>query len=288
MTKELFSGVATAIITPFKNDRIDYCAFERLIERQILSGIDAIVFCGTTGEATTLSEDEKITLYEFAVRTVKRRVPVICGTGSNSHSVTMRMSEKAVAAGADGLLCVSPYYNKGTDTGIEQCYREVCSLGIPVILYNIPSRACVDINRDILHNLSDEENLCGIKECAGIGRISDHKEFFGDRYSLYSGNDAELLPSLSVGADGVISVLSNIFPDRVKRIYTSYINHNNTDALKEHLALSGLTKLLFTETNPAPVKYGLSLLGLCENTLRLPMTAISDELSKKIENELKN
>lgn len=287
MTRKLFYGVATAIITPFKNDKIDYGAFENLIEKQIGSGIDAIVFCGTTGESPTLTEDEKISLYKFAVSTVNGRVPVICGTGSNSHAVTMRMSEKAVASGADGLLCVSPYYNKGTSAGIERCYREVCSLGIPVILYNVPSRACVDIRSDLLDSLLDEKNLCGIKECAGIGRISDHKVRFGERYSLYSGNDSEFLPSLSVGADGLISVLSNIFPERVKRIYLSYKNKNNNEALKEHIALSKISSMMFYETNPAPVKCAMSLLGLCENTLRLPMTAINKELSQKIENELK-
>ena len=287
MTEKLFSGVATAIITPFKNDKIDYVAFEKLIEMQIDSGIDSIVFCGTTGEAPTLWEDEKISLYKFAVKTVNGRVPVICGTGSNSHYTTMRLSEKAVSAGADGLLCVTPYYNKGTKQGIEKCYKEVCSLGTPVILYNVPSRSCVDVNYDILDNLTNEKNLIGIKECVGVGRISEYKVRYGDRYSLYTGNDSDFLPSLSVGADGVISVVSNILPDHVKRIYTSYKSNRNNDSIEEHIRLSRITGLLFSDTNPAPIKYALSELGLCENTLRLPMSAINEDLSKKISNEMK-
>ena len=287
MTNKIFSGVATAVITPFKEEKIDYDAFETILEKQIESGIDAVVVCGTTGEAPTLSENEKKSIFEFVVRYVGGRIPVICGTGTNSHSVSMRLSSYAAEVGADGLLCVSPYYNKGTDRGIELCYRELCSIGIPVILYNIPSRSGVDIKGDALLRLADEENLVGIKECAGITRISSHKVEFGDRYLLYSGNDSEFLPSLAVGADGIVSVISNVCPRRVKRIYELYSSQKNKDALDEFHTIARLSELLFEQSNPAPAKFAMSVLGLCENSLRLPMAPISGELCRKIENELK-
>ncbi len=287
MACKLFSGVATAIITPFLEDKIDFEAFERLIERQISLGADALVVCGTTGEAPTLTENEKKSIYDFAIKTVNGRIPVICGTATNSHSVTMRLSTYAIKAGADGLLCVSPYYNKGTDEGIVICYREICSLGIPVILYNIPSRSGVDINGELLSKLSEEENLAGIKECAGIGRIFEHKRRFGDRFSIYSGNDSEMLGSFAVGADGIISVVSNLYPDRVKRIFEDYESGENIKALRQYSELGGICELMFGQTNPSPIKYALSRLGLCKNTLRLPMTPIKDGLCQKIDNELK-
>ncbi len=287
MNNKLFSGVATALITPFKEGKIDYSSMEELVERQINAGIDALVFCGTTGEAPTITESEKKSIFEFAFKSVRGRVPIICATATNSHAATMRLSKIAADAGADGLLCVSPYYNKGTAAGIEQCYREVCSIGVPVILYNIPSRTGIDIKADMLFRLCDEPNLVGIKECAGVGRISEHSVMFDNRYAVYSGNDAEFLPSLSVGADGIISVLSNLYPEHVKNIYNAFISGNNRNAIKTHMILSDICSLMFSETNPAPIKYALSTLGLCENSLRLPMSVIKGELSKKIDNEIK-
>ena len=287
MNNKLFVGVATALVTPFIDGKVDFNSMEKLIERQLESGVDALVFCGTTGEAPTLTEEEKKNIFEFAARTVHGRVPVICGASTNSHETTMRVSRMAKEAGADALLCVSPYYNKGTPSGIVQCYRDICSLGLPVILYNVPSRSGVDIKATVLSELSNESALFGIKECAGVGRISEHKALYGERFALYSGNDAEFLPSLSVGADGVISVLSNLCPSRVKRIYRAFTEGRNSDALSEHIALSEMCSLLFAQTNPAPIKYALSTLGLCENSLRLPMSRIEGELCKKIENEMK-
>ena len=287
MAKVLFGGVATALVTPFSGGVIDYHSMEEMIERQIAAGIDALVFCGTTGEAPTLTMDEKKSIFDFAVRTVHGRVPVICGTATNSHATTMRISSMAAEAGADGLLCVSPYYNKGTQKGIERCYREICSIGIPVILYNIPSRSGVDIRPEMLSVLSDESNLVGIKECSCIGRIAEHKARFGDRYSVYSGNDAEFLPSVSVGADGVISVLSNLYPREVKGIYRDFCEGENKFARDKYFSLFDMYALMFSETNPAPVKYALSKLGLCENSLRLPMSEIGAELCEKIDKEMK-
>ncbi len=287
MAKKIFDGVATALITPFKGEKIDYNAFEKLIQRQIEAGIDALVFCGTTGEAPTLSEREKKNIFSFAKKTVGTGVPIICGTATNSHKATMRLSSYAAEAGADALLCVAPYYNKGTEEGREAAFREVCSLGVPVILYNIPSRAGVDIKSDTLCRLADEQNFAAVKECAGVGRISENIAVLGDRYAVYSGNDCEFLPSLSVGASGVVSVLSNLYPERVRDIYTHFTSGNNRAAQKVSCSLFSITSLLFAETNPAPVKYAMSQKGLCQNTLRLPMSEIRGELCKKIDNEMK-
>ena len=285
--KMIFEGVATAIATPFTNDEIDYDAFELMIERQIECGIDALVFCGTTGEAPTLSENEKKEIFAFAKKTVCSRVPLIFGSGTNSHSSTMRLSEYAAGCGADALLCVTPYYNKGTPDGIVRTYKDVCSLGVPVILYNIPTRTGVDVGIELLRRLADQETLCAIKECSGIGRISNICVEFPNEYCVYCGNDSEFLPSLSVGASGVISVISNLYPAEMKKIYSLFCRGHNKEACRTHVLLSRITNLLFESTNPAPLKYALSKMGLCENSLRLPLMPIDKHLCKKIDEEMK-
>lgn len=285
--KRIFEGVATALATPFKNDKVDYDALEAMTERQIECGIDALVFCGTTGEAPTLSEEEKREMFSFAAKAVYGRVPVIMGSATNSHRATMRLSEYAAECGADALLCVTPYYNKGTPEGIVESFREVCTLGVPVILYNIPTRTGFDAGLDILKRLSDEEMLCAVKECTGVGRISTICAELHNDYSVYSGNDSEFLPSLSVGASGVISVCANLYPKEMKNIFSSFCQGDNKGALRAHNLLSRIMGLLFESTNPAPLKYALSALGLCENSLRLPLAPIDEKLCKKIDAEMK-
>ena len=287
MKSRLFEGAATALITPFSDGGVDYDSFERIVERQLECGIEALLFVGTTGEAPTLTDKEKKDIYQFAAETVRGRALVICGTATNSHQKTMELSEAALRSGADALLCVSPYYNKGTQRGVERVYRDVCSLGLPVILYNIPSRSGVDIGLEMLDRLSDEEDLVGIKECVGAGRIQEQKIRYGDRYSIYSGNDAELLCALAVGANGIVSVLSNLYPREVSAICKLFSEGKIIEARRLHFALSGMHSLLFCETNPAPVKYALSSLGLCENSLRLPLCEIDDTLAEKIDKEMK-
>ena len=287
MKPKLFSGVATALITPFKDGKVDFDAFERLVARQIEAGIEVLVFCGTTGEAPTLTDNEKKSIYSFATQAVRKRARVILGTSTNSHEKSMELSSYAAECGVDALLCVTPYYNKGTQKGIERTYREICSLGAPVILYNIPSRTGVDIKSDMLTRLADESNLVGVKECAGVSRISEHRVTFGDRYLLYCGNDSELLPSLSVGADGVVSVLSNLYPRQMRMIWELFKAGKNDEARRIHAILSGMFSLMFCETNPAPIKYAMSALSLCENSLRLPLSEIDEELCRKIDKEMK-
>ncbi len=285
--KKIFEGVATALVTPFTGDSIDFRAFEIIVERQIDGGVDALVFCGTTGEAPTLSESEKREILKFALKTVGGRVPVIFGSGTNSYKSTMELSEYAVRSGADALLCVTPYYNKGTREGILRTYRDVCSLGVPVILYNIPSRSGVDVSLDMLSSLASEQNLCAVKECVGVGRILDICSEFGDNFAVYSGNDSDMLPSLCVGASGVISVLSNLYPKRVKSVYEHFVCGKNDQARTEFFALYKMARALFEETNPAPLKYAMSTLSLCENSLRLPLMQINEKLCKKIDIEMK-
>ena len=287
MAKKIFSGVATALVTPFCEDGVDYSSFERLIEYQIESGVDALVFCGTTGEAPTLDEREKREIFSFARKTVGKRVPIILGTGTNDHKRTMRLCEYAASLEPDAMLCVSPYYNKGTEDGIVRSFFEICSCGIPVILYNVPTRTGVDIKGELLSRLFELDRICAIKECAGVGRISEHICRYDGRFSVYTGNDSELLPSLSVGADGVISVLSNLYPSMVKALYTAYRKGEVDSAAAIHKSLHEISALMFCETNPAPIKYCLSKKGLCKNLLRLPMSEAGAELCKKIDKEMK-
>ena len=288
MKEKAFCGVATAIITPFKDDKIDYDSFERLILRQLDAGIEAIVFTGTTGEAPTLTDEEKAEIYSFGRSVVANRAKVICGTSTNSHKKTMKLSAAAANAGADALLCVTPYYNRGTLSGIEQVYRDICSIGIPVILYNIPSRCGVDVGTDMLRRLADESNLVGVKECSGAMRIQEQKIAFGNRFSLLCGNDGELLCALGAGADGIVSVLSNLYPEKVRDIFALFSEGRINEARRLHFSISQLCSSLFMETNPAPIKYALSALGLCENSLRLPLGVIGEQLCAKIDKEIKN
>ena len=283
----VFSGIATALITPFRDERVDYRAFERLIERQLDAGIRALVFCGTTGESATLTDEEKIEIFTFAKDLVCDRATLIFGCSTNSHLKTMKMANAACECGADALLCVTPYYNKGTSAGIIASYRELCSLEKSVILYNVPSRTGVDVDTDLLKKLAREPNLCAVKECAGIERISRECFEFSDRLAVYSGNDTELLPSLSVGAAGCISVISNLYPRETREVYDAFVNSENKKALACDKRLFNIKRLLFEETSPAPVKYALSTLGLCEDTLRLPLGSISRKLKKKIDAEMK-
>ena len=285
--KAPFLGVATALVTPFKNGRIDYGAFEKLVEMQIEGGVDALVFCATTGEAPTLCEREKKNVYSFAQKAVGGRVPVICGTSTNSHAVTMRLSYFAAELGVDAFLCVTPYYNKGTENGIKRVFSDVCSLGVPTILYNVPSRTGVDVGAGTISELADLDFLCGVKECMGISRIAELNDVAGDRIYIYSGNDSDFLPSLCVGGSGVISVAANLFPSEIKRIYSSFKAGNVEDAVMVQKSLFRIERLLFCETNPAPIKYALSTKKICENELRLPLAPINEDLCKKIEEEVK-
>ncbi len=285
--KPLFSGVATALITPFRDDAIDYPSLTSLIDFQIENGVSAIVLLGTTGEAPTVTETERERMLCAAAERINGRVPLIVGTGTISTAVSMRYTNFAATHGADAVLVVTPYYNKGTEKGTVTHYKKISQI-MPTIVYNVPSRTGVDITLSQLESLLSEENIIGIKEASqSIDKSTKIIAEFGDRYALYSGNDSMTLPVLSVGGRGVISVISNIIPREMSELCNEFFIGNAEKSRELQLRYFRLIQLLFKETTPAPINYAASLLGLCENSLRLPMSAVESTTSAEIEKEMK-
>ena len=271
----IFKGVGTALVTPFSRGRIDYPAIDRLIDRQIDAEIDALVIGGTTGEAATLSDRERYKLYTHAIDRVSGRCTVILGTGTNDTRVAVKHTKVAKSLSADGALVVTPYYNKGTESGLLAHYESIANaVDIPIILYNVPSRTGVSIPISILKHLSEIENIVGIKEASDSADRLVKIAALGENLPLYAGNDSQTYGALSLGGAGVISVLSNLCPERMKRISDEYFRGQLSAALEEQKALLPLIDAMFAETNPAPVKYALSRLGLCGEQMRLPMNSI--------------
>ncbi len=277
--KLLFEGVATALITPFCNGEIDYISLGNLINFQIDNGADALVLLGTTGEASTISEGERQELVSFAKSIIKKRIPLIVGTGTNNTEVTLRYSRNAYYQGADGLLIVTPYYNKSTPKGLCDHYLSVAkAVDLPIIIYNVPSRTGVNIPISTYKELSRVENLVGIKEASGsIGYFTEILDTCGDLFALYTGNDDLILPSVALGGKGAISVVSNLMPSKVAELCKSITKGNLQKGRELQLYLSKLIKAMFIEVNPIPVKYAMSLLGYCENSLRLPLCVSTRE-----------
>lgn len=280
MKKSLvFRGAATALVTPFTEKGIDYLAFAKMIDFQLANGIDALVVCGTTGESATLTDDEKKELVAFAVRQVRGRVPVIAGTGSNDTRKAVALSEHAAAVGADALLVVTPYYNKCTQKGLVEYYNDIASAsGLPFIAYSVPARTGMRIEPETAARIAENKLAVGIKD-AGES-ISDTARIIslcGDSLPLYSGNDDRILPLLSIGAKGVVSVMSNMIPAEVKRLCTLFFDNDARGAAELQSALFPLCEILKCEINPIPIKAALAEMGLCENLLRAPLTAITPE-----------
>ena len=284
MKKTVFTGAATAIITPFKDNKIDYESFARLIDWQIDEGIDAIVVCGTTGEASTLTDDEHKDAIAFAVKQVAGRVPVIAGTGSNDTAYAIEMTQFACEAGADAVLVVTPYYNKATQAGLVKMFTSIADASTkPVILYNVPSRTGCNILPATAAKLAEHENIVAIKEASGnLSQIAELAHLVGDKMDIYSGNDDQILPILSLGGKGVISVLSNPMPKATSKICHDYFKGNHKDSLKAQLDLLPFINALFCEVNPIPVKAAMALMGFCENSLRLPLTEMESEHEEKM------
>lgn len=285
MKKTVFDGVATALITPFYEGKTDIKAFEKMILRQLESNVDAIVVCGTTGEASTLSDDEHIELIKTAVSVVDKKIPVIAGTGSNCTAHAIKMTERAELSGADAVLCVTPYYNKCNQNGLYLHYAAIARCtALPVILYNVPSRTGVNIETVTAKKLSEIENIVAIKETVNdIDKLRELSEYL----DVYSGNDEMFIDVLSNKGKGIISVASNVIPDKMKNIYKLYINGKTDLCKNEFSKLLSLFDLMFCDINPQPVKYMCSVLGLCRNELRLPLTKINVEISHKIYKEMK-
>ncbi len=278
MKNTVFTGAATALITPFKNGAIDFDAFERVLEQQIAGGISALVVSGTTGEGSTLTDGEHRELIKFAVEKVAGRVPVIAGTGSNDTAYAIDLSRYACSVGADALLLVTPYYNKATQEGLYQSFKMIAeSVNKPCILYNVPSRTGCNILPATAARLADVENIVGIKEASGdISQIAELARVCGDKLDIYSGNDNQIVPILSLGGKGVISVLSNVLPEKTNEICTRFFEGDVKGALESQLHYLPLIDALFSEVNPIPIKAAMAAMGLGENSLRLPLTPMSE------------
>ena len=284
--KLIFSGAATALVTPLTSGNIDYFALDKIIDEQIAGGVSALVIGGTTGEAATLSDDERYELYSYVKEKLEGRVKLIFGTGTNDTALAMRHTRMAEAIGCDGVLVVTPYYNTGTYRGVVEHYKKIASLGVPTILYNVPSRTGVNLTIGQLEELSRIEGIVAIKEASdSVDRLTELSKF-GDELYLYSGNDSQIYATLALGGQGVISVVSNLYPKRISDICSLYFNGEHTRALQEQLSLLDFIKLMFKETNPSPIKYAMSLMGLCSEEVRLPLMpptqSVKDEIAELI------
>ena len=284
MKNTVFRGVATAIATPLTKDGVDYEQFARLIEMQIAGGVDAIVAVGTTGEGSTLTDEEHKEAIRFCVEKVAGRVPVIAGTGSNDTAYAISLTKFACEVGADAMLLVTPYYNKATQKGMEASFRAIADASTkPCILYNVPSRTGCNLLPETVLALADHPNIVGIKEASGnISQIAKLAALVGDKMDIYSGNDDQIVPILSLGGAGVISVLSNIMPAETKKICTDYFEGRCAESLAAQLRLLPLIDALFCEVNPIPVKAALAAMGYGENYLRLPLTPMEPQNEAKL------
>lgn len=289
MTKKvLFKGCGTAISTPFHENGVDFKEFEKLIEAQIQNKVDAIIVCGTTGEASTMTKEEKIATIQCAIKISNGRIPIIAGTGGNNTKQVIEYSKEIESLGVDGLLIVTPYYNKCTQNGLIEHYKEIAkNISIPIILYNVPSRTGVNIEPKTCFELSKIENIVAIKEASGnLSQVAEIAHLCGDNLAIYSGNDDQILPVLSLGGIGVISVLSNVMPEYTHDIVQNFLDGNIPIATKMQLNILPLIKALFSEVNPIPVKAALNLLGYQYGTPRLPLTPISIEKETLLKKEL--
>ena len=286
--KSIFKGAATALITPFRDGKVDLSALGELIDRQIESGIDALVICGTTGENATLSDKEHRAILEFALERADGRVPMIAGTGSNDTHHAVEMSNFASSLGYDGLLVVTPYYNKATEKGLISSFATIAdSSDAPIILYNVPTRTCCNITLPVYRELAKHENIVAVKEASGsISAIAELFAECGDDFDIYSGNDDQTLPMLALGGSGVISVVSNIIPKEMKTLCKKWFDGDIMECRRLHEKYLKLMKLMFCEVNPIPVKTAAEFMGLCSAEMRLPMCAIGEENRKKLEKML--
>ncbi|HEV8045280.1 MAG TPA: 4-hydroxy-tetrahydrodipicolinate synthase [Rubrobacter sp.] len=281
----MFSGAFTALVTPFRNGEVDVEALEGLVEFQIQQGVNGLVPCGTTGESPTLSEEEDRMVIGTVVRVTNERVPVVAGTGSNSTDMAIKYTKMAEEAGADGSLQVAPYYNKPTQEGLYRHFATIAeSTSLPLILYNIPGRTSVTIAAETIARLAEVPNIVGVKESTLLmNMVSDIRYLCGDEFDILSGDDPMILPLMSLGGTGVISVVSNIAPGAVSEMVAA-LNSGDYDRGRElHYQLLPLIRALSVETNPIPIKAAASLLGLCSDEMRLPLVPMSGENLGKLQ-----
>lgn len=287
----IFTGAGVAIVTPFKaNGEVHYEKFAELIEDQISGGTDAIIVCGTTGESSTLTHEEHLEVIRYCVERVAGRIPVVAGTGSNCTETAVYLSTEAEKYGVDGLLLVTPYYNKATQKGLYRHYKTIAdSVKVPCIIYNVPSRTGCNIAPETVVQLcKDVENIVGIKEASGnIAQVVKLMSLADGKVDLYSGNDDQIVPLLSLGGKGVISVLSNVAPKQTHDICAKFFAGDVEGSAKEQLRAIDLCNALFCEVNPIPVKMALNLMGKEVGSLRAPLTDMEEENTKKLEKAMK-
>ena len=285
----LFKGAATALVTPFKDGKIDYVSMGKLIEWQISQGIDALIVCGTTGEASTLSKKEKLELIKFTVDLTKGRVPVIAGTGGNCTESTLELTLEVEELGVDGLLIITPYYNKCTESGLISHFEKIANAaGKPIILYSVPSRTGVNLTAEAVSVLKGHPNIIGLKEASGdISQVCKMAAHISEDFNLYSGNDDQTVPILSLGGIGCISTVSNIIPARYSLMIQDFLDGKVREAGMEQVALKPLIDAIFSEVNPIPVKAALNMMGKCNLEYRLPLCPPSSKTRFALYDELR-
>ena len=284
----MFKGSAVALVTPFNDNGVDFESLENLIKFHIDNQTDAIVVCGTTGEATTMTEEEYFSTIKFVVEKVNKKIPVIAGSGSNNTMRSVYLSKECEKLGVDGLLVVNPYYNKCNKKGLKLHFGTIASsVNIPIILYNVPSRTNVNIDPQTVFELSKIKNIVGIKEASGdLAQVAHIKSLVDEDFYIYSGNDDSITPLLSVGGHGVISVVANVLPKETHDLVMSYLNGDIETSKKLQLELKPMIDSLFIEVNPIPVKTALNLMGLNAGKLRLPLTDMEDKNIEILKKEL--
>ena len=285
MREPIFTGACVAIVTPFNSDnKVDFEQFGKLIERQIAAGTDAICVCGTTGESATQSLEEHMETVEYCIKKVAGRIKVIAGAGSNDTAAALMLAQHAEAAGADGLLLVTPYYNKATQAGLIKHYEYIADrVHTPIILYNVPSRTGCSFTAETYQQLSKHPNIVGVKEASGnFGLILETRRLCGDDFYIWSGNDDQVVPMMSLGAKGVISVVSNILPEVMVKMSHLCLDGKFNEAAKLQIDYNDLCNALFMEVNPIPVKIALRMMGLDEGNLRLPLCEMTPEHEAKL------
>ena len=279
MENPLFSGTCTALVTPFEDDHVNFDMLACLLERQILAQIPAVVLCGTTGESATLSDAEKLDIFRFAKNTVGDRIKIICGTGSNHTAHAVQLSMAAEEAGADALLLVSPYYNKGNPQGLLEHFSTIAhAVNIPIILYNVPSRTGLDMSVSLYQQLSQIPNIIGVKEAStDIVKIARIRNACGEDFTVWCGNDDQAVPAIALGAKGVISVISNLLPKETLEMTSAIYDGDLDTALDLHGKLLPVMDALFKEVNPIPVKEAMKLIGYDCGVCRLPLGPVSND-----------
>lgn len=286
----MFKGSGVALVTPFKNGEVHYEKLRELLEWHIANQTDAIIICGTTGEASTMTDAERKAVIKFTVEVVNRRIPVIAGSGSNNTAYAVELSQYCESVGVDGLLVVTPYYNKATELGLLKHYDAISnSVKLPIILYSVAGRTGVNLTPKVVQKLAQIPNIIGIKEASGdISQVAEIARLCGEDFAIYSGNDDMIVPVLSLGGQGVISVLANILPQVTHDLVSSYLEGDVKTSCKLQLRVNGLVHALFIEVNPIPVKTAMNLMGMDVGSFRLPLTEMAAENLVVLKDELTN